>query len=191
MKNIILFGPPGSGKGTQAVMLQEKYNLVHISTGDLFRFEMKENTRLGKLAKEYMSRGELVPDEVTIEMLSNKVDQNPDAQGFIFDGFPRTIKQAEALDTLLNEKNTEIFRLLALEVSEEEIISRITNRGKTSGRADDLNVDTIKNRIKVYNDSTRPVFDYYAEEGKSFAIDGMGSIEEIQERLSGCILDEE
>lgn len=190
MKNIILFGPPGSGKGTQAVMLQEKFNLVHISTGDLFRSEMKENTELGKLAKDYMAKGELVPDEVTVGMLSNKVDQNPDAQGFIFDGFPRTIKQAEALDDLLSTKGTEIYKLLALEVTDEEIVDRITNRGKTSGRADDLNVDIIMNRIKVYNDTTKPVFDYYAEKGRSYKVDGMGTIEEIQKRLSSSINEE-
>ncbi len=191
MKNIILFGPPGSGKGTQAAMLEERFNLLHISTGDLFRSEMKENTRLGKLAKDYIAKGELVPDEVTVGMLRNKVQQNPDARGFIFDGFPRNIEQAEALDKLLAEIDTEIFKLLALNVTDEEIIARIKNRGKTSGRADDLDESIILNRIDVYKNTTKPVYEYYAERNKAFTIDGMGSIQEIHERLSSCLNEEE
>lgn len=183
MINLILFGPPGSGKGTQAEKLAEKYELLHISTGDLFRYEMGNDTELGKKAKSYISQGELVPDAVTVGMLRNKVEANPDAKGYIFDGFPRTIPQAEALDALLTEKNTAISRLIALEVEEEEIVNRILNRGKTSGRSDDNDESIIRNRIEVYEQETAPVFDFYDQKGKSVKVNGMGSIEEIFDRL--------
>lgn len=191
MKNIILFGPPGSGKGTQAKKLQERFNLLHISTGDLFRSEIKENTRLGKLAQTYMSKGKLVPDEVTIGMLENIIDRNLGIQGFIFDGFPRTIEQAEALDSILKKRNTAIFKLLALTVTDEEIINRIKERAKTSGRTDDSDENIIQNRIDVYNNSTQPVYDYYDRLEKAQAVNGMGSIAEIHERLASCIVEEE
>ncbi len=187
MINLILFGPPGSGKGTQAVGLAEKYGLVHISTGDLFRSEMGADTELGKQAKAYISKGELVPDEVTVGMLKNKVEAHPEANGFIFDGFPRTIPQAEALDTLLTGKGTSISGLIALDVSEQEIVNRILNRGKTSGRLDDNDEGIIRNRIAVYEQETAPVFGYYAQSGKSWKIDGMGSIDEIFARLCARI----
>jgi adenylate kinase len=187
MINLILFGPPGSGKGTQAVGLAEKYGLVHISTGDLFRSEMGADTELGKQAKAYISKGELVPDEVTVGMLKNKVEAHPEANGFIFDGFPRTIPQAEALDTLLTGKGTSISGLIALDVSEQEIVNRILNRGKTSGRLDDNDEGIIRNRIAVYEQETAPVFDHYAQSGKSWKIDGMGSIDEIFARLCARI----
>ena len=187
MINLILFGPPGSGKGTQAVGLAEKYGLVHISTGDLFRSEMGADTELGKQAKAYISKGELVPDEVTVGMLKNKVEAHPEANGFIFDGFPRTIPQAEALDTLLTGKGTSISGLIALDVSEQEIVNRILNRGKTSGRLDDNDEGIIRNRIAVYEQETAPVFGYYAQSGKSWKIDGMGSIDEIFARLCALI----
>ena len=183
MINLILFGPPGSGKGTQAAKLVDRYNLVHISTGDLFRFEMKNDTPLGVRAKEYMAKGELVPDEVTIGMLRNRVEELPDAQGFIFDGFPRTIAQAEALDSLLEEKGTSVSGLIALEVPDQEIIDRILLRGETSGRPDDNDADIIRNRIDVYRAETTQVYDYYARTDKSRTVDGLGSIEEIFERL--------
>lgn len=183
MINLILFGPPGSGKGTQAAKLVEKYELLHISTGDLFRYEMGNDTPLGKKAKGFISKGELVPDEVTIGMLANKVIANPDVKGYIFDGFPRNIIQAEALDKLLAEMGTEVSGLVALKVDDEEIVSRILNRGKTSGRADDNDESIIRNRIEVYKAETRPVFDYYAPSNKAFEIDGIGSIEEILNRL--------
>jgi adenylate kinase len=187
MLNIILFGPPGSGKGTQAESLIEKYQILHISTGDLFRYEMGNNTPLGLKAKEYMAKGELVPDEVTIGMLKNKVNSNPDARGIIFDGFPRTIAQAEALDSFLKEKETHISVLVALDVPDEELVARLLNRGKSSGRADDNDEQIIRNRIQVYKSETAPVFDYYAASGKSVLINGVGSIQEIFDRLCEAI----
>jgi len=183
MLNLILFGPPGSGKGTQADKLVAKYDLIHISTGDLFRYEMKNDTELGKRAKEYMAKGELVPDEVTIGMLKNRVDQSLDAKGFIFDGFPRTIPQAEALDTLLSERGTGISGLIALHVTDDEIIDRILSRGKTSGRADDNDTEIIKNRILVYRGETEPVYNYYETQDKSQTVNGLGTIDEIFDRL--------
>jgi len=187
MINLILFGPPGSGKGTQAAHLVEKYNLVHISTGDLFRYEMSHDTPLGQKAKDYIAKGELVPDEVTIGMLRNKVEAHPEAAGFIFDGFPRTIPQAQALDRLMEEEKTTIHALLALQVDDEEIIQRIKLRGVTSGRSDDSNEKIIQYRIDVYKSETTPVFDYYAEQDKSHRINGVGTVEEIFERLCRTI----
>lgn len=187
MINLILFGPPGSGKGTQAALLVEAYHLVHISTGDLFRYEMGNDTPLGKLAKSYVEKGELVPDSVTIGMLKNKVDANPDAKGFIFDGFPRTVAQAEALDQLLESMGTSINCLLALDASDDEITKRILLRGQTSGRSDDNDERIIRNRIDVYKNETTPVFDYYGGAGKSHKVDGVGSIEEILGRLKALI----
>jgi len=187
MINLILFGPPGSGKGTQAARLVEKYKLVHISTGDLFRHEMGNNTPLGLQAKAYISQGELVPDEVTIGMLRNKVEAHPDANGFIFDGFPRTIPQAKALDFLMAEEGTAIHALLALHVEDGEIIKRITLRGETSGRSDDLDEKIIRNRIDVYKSETSPVYDFYAGQGKSYSIEGLGTIDTIFERLCAVI----
>ncbi len=183
MINLILFGPPGSGKGTQAAKLVEKYDLLHISTGDLFRYEMGNDTELGKQAKEFIAKGELVPDSVTIGMLKNKVNANSDVAGYIFDGFPRTIPQAEALDVFLSEKNESVSALIALDVDDEEIVQRILNRGKTSGRPDDNDESIIRNRIEVYKSETSPVFDYYAQSNKSVKINGLGSIEDIFERL--------
>lgn len=184
MVNLILFGPPGSGKGTQAKRLVEKYNLLHISTGDLFRYEMGNDTPLGLKAKEYMAKGELVPDEVTVGMLKNKVNAHPDAEGFIFDGFPRTIPQAEALDAFLTDKGMTVAKLIALDVEEDEIVKRLLERGKTSGRADDNDESIIRNRIAVYEKETSVVYDYYDKQCKSKKVQGMGSIEEIFGRLS-------
>lgn len=187
MINLVLFGPPGSGKGTQAAFLIEKYNLIHISTGDLFRYEMSHDTPLGQEAKAYMSKGELVPDSVTIGMLRNKVEKHPEAEGFIFDGFPRTIPQAEALDALLISMGTEVAGLISLEVGEEEIVQRILKRGETSGRADDNDEATVRKRIAVYKSETTPVYDYYDAKGKSHSVNGLGSIDEIAGRLSAAV----
>ena len=187
MINLILFGPPGSGKGTQAAKIIEKYALVHISTGDLFRYEMSNDTPLGQQAKAFMAKGELVPDSVTIGMLRNKVEAHPDAKGFIFDGFPRTITQAQALDGLLSEKDASIHALIALQVEDSEIVERIKKRGATSGRTDDTNESIVRNRIEVYKSETTPVFDYYARQNKSHSINGVGEINEIFEMISAVI----
>lgn len=187
MINLILFGPPGSGKGTQAAKLVEQFELLHISTGDLFRYEMSNDTPLGLEAKSYIQKGELVPDSVTIGMLKNKVNANPDVNGYIFDGFPRTIAQAEALDEFLKEKAQSISQLLMLDVDDEEIVTRILERGKTSGRPDDNDESIIRNRIEVYRKETSPVFDFYAKQDKAKKISGIGTIEQITERLTSEI----
>lgn len=186
MTNLILFGPPGSGKGTQAARLAEEFNLLHISTGDLFRSELKNETPLGLEAKKYMDKGELVPDEVTIGMLSNKLDEYAGkVDGFIFDGFPRTQPQAEALDKLLDLKKTNISLVLALEVEEDEIVKRILSRGKSSAnpRPDDLDENIIRNRFKVYLKETAQVADHYKKINKFVALNGIGTIDEILEAL--------
>jgi adenylate kinase len=187
MINLVLFGPPGAGKGTQAERLTEKYNLVHLSTGDIFRANIKNETELGKLAKSYMDKGELVPDEVTIKMLESEVDKNPTAKGFIFDGFPRTIPQAEALDTFLSSKNSDIKLMVALDVPVDELVKRLLLRGKDSGRADDTDETIIQNRIRVYNEQTAIVADFYDAREKFSKIDGVGSIDEISQRLYDAI----
>lgn len=188
MLNLVLFGPPGSGKGTQAALLKEKYNLEHISTGDLLRSELKAATTLGQEARKFMDKGELVPDAVIIGMVGNKLDDRvPHVNGFIFDGFPRTTAQAEALDNLLSEKGIGIAKVLALTVGEDEIVSRILSRGKTSGRADDLNEATIRNRIAVYENQTAIVGSYYDEQCKLVNINGIGSIDDIFAALSAEI----
>lgn len=187
MINIVLFGPPGAGKGTQAERLVKKYHLVHLSTGDIFRRNIKGNTELGALAKKYMDGGNLVPDEVTIKMLESEAEQHPDANGFIFDGFPRTTKQAEALDQFLNTKNMSISLMLALKVPDEELKKRLLKRAETSGRSDDADPEIIRNRIEVYKRETAPVAEYYATRGKYVEINGVGSIDEISNRLYEAI----
>lgn len=187
MTNIVLFGPPGAGKGTQANFLKEKYDLIHISTGDVFRFNIKNETALGMLAKSYMDKGELVPDQVTIDMLNKEVEKNADAKGFIFDGFPRTNAQAKALDELMDQKDSQINAMVALEVEDEVLVKRLLERGKTSGRSDDADESIIRNRIKQYYKKTAILKDYYAEQNKYYGVDGVGSIEEITERLSKVI----
>lgn len=187
MLNLILFGPPGSGKGTQAKKLIEKYNLLHISTGDLFRFNIKNNTPLGIEAKSYMDKGNLVPDSVTINMLKAKVDENPNVPGFIFDGFPRNIAQAEALDSFLKEKGQHVSGLLALDVPDKELIKRLLERGKDSGRPDDQDESIIANRIEVYNKETAPVFDFYKKQKRADKVQGVGSVDNIFERLCSMI----
>ncbi len=187
MINLVLFGKPGAGKGTQAVFLKEKYNLVHISTGDVFRYNIKGETELGKLAKQYIDRGELVPDEVTINMLQAEVDKNQGAEGFIFDGFPRTTAQADALDQLLKAKGMSVSATIALEADDEVLIGRLLERGKLSGRSDDQDESKIRFRFEEYNQKTAPLIDYYKKRGKFFSVNGIGSIEEITTRLSEVI----
>ena len=179
MLNIILFGPPGAGKGTQSEKIIEKYDLVHISTGDLFRKHIGEGTELGKLAQEYIDEGNLVPDELVIRMVEVKINSHPGANGFIFDGFPRTVAQAKALDEMLQNQNMPIKTMLALEVEDDELRTRIRLRAKTSGRADDQDDEKINNRIQVYKRETLPVAKYYKEQSKYKGINGIGRIEGI------------
>jgi len=185
--NVILFGPPGSGKGTQAKMLEKKFGLVQVSTGDLFRYELGNNTPLGQEARSYMDKGQLVPDAVTVGMLKNKISQFPDSKGFIFDGFPRTIPQAEALDSLLAESGERVNTLISLDVDDDEIVMRLLERGKTSGRADDANEEVIRKRIAVYKSETEPVYNYYKQQDLSTKIAGVGTIDEINNRLNELI----
>ena len=187
MLNIVLFGPPGAGKGTQSEKLIEKYKLVHLSTGDILRAELANKTKLGIEAKKYMDKGALVPDEVVIGMIASKLDANKSANGFIFDGFPRTTAQAIALDKLLNERKIPITCMLALEVEHDELVKRLLNRGLTSGRSDDQNPQVIENRITEYNTKTAPVIKFYGDQGKFFGINGIGAIEEIFDRLTHTI----
>lgn len=187
MLNIVLFGPPGAGKGTQSERLIEQYGLKHLSTGDIFRANIKGETELGKLAKSFIDQGALVPDEVTINMLKAELEKAPDAKGFIFDGFPRTTPQAEALDSLLESMGTGISVMLALEVEEDELKTRLLERAKTSGRTDDADPAIIQNRIDTYNSQTAPVKDFYQGQSKLKEIDGLGSIEEITQRLYSAI----
>ncbi|HMB62077.1 MAG TPA: adenylate kinase [Eudoraea sp.] len=183
MINIVLFGKPGAGKGTQATFLKEKYNLQHISTGDVFRYNIKNKTRLGKLAQSYMDKGDLVPDEVTIKMLQDEVEHHPEASGFIFDGFPRTTAQAEALDNFLESKDMQIDATIALEADDEVLIQRLLERGKASGRPDDQDETKIRNRFEEYNEKTAPLRQYYEAQGKFHNVNGIGGIDEITERL--------
>ena len=187
MLNLILFGPPGAGKGTQSEKIIAKYNLIHLSTGDLLRSEIQAGTELGLRAKTLMDQGLLVPDEVVIGMIEHKLKDHRDAAGFIFDGFPRTVKQSEALDELLARYNESISVMVALVVDDNELLSRLLNRGKTSGRPDDQNEELISKRIQEYNSKTKPVADYYQEKGKFTAIDGIGEIEAIFAEISKAI----
>ncbi len=184
MFNLILFGPPGSGKGTQSEKLIAKYNLKHLSTGDLLRSEISRETPLGLEAKKFMDKGNLVPDEVVIGMINDALDNNPGVQGFLFDGFPRTAIQAEELDNLLQKKNTCIDVMLALDVSEEELVKRLSKRGETSGRSDDINEQIIRARIVEYHKKTATVADHYQKANKVVMVKGEGSVDEIFGRLS-------
>lgn len=187
MLNLVLFGPPGAGKGTQAEFLVKNFDLIHLSTGDLLRSEIATGTALGLEAKKNMDKGELVPDEVVIGMIKSKLEANPGAKGFIFDGFPRTVDQAKALDVLLNDNNTPISAMLCLQVEKQELVNRLLSRGKISGRADDQNQSVIENRINVYGQKTLPLIEYYKPQGKHTDISGMGSIEEIAVRLKAAV----
>lgn len=186
MLNIVLFGPPGAGKGTQSEKMIERYNLTHVSTGDLLRKHICECTKLGKVAQKYIDEGKLVPDDLVIDMVEDKIDSAKNTRGFIFDGFPRTVHQAEALDQLLARKKLSITQMVALQVDDQELINRLLERGKTSGRSDD-NLEKIKTRIEVYKHETIPVIDYYKNQGKYDPIHGVGPIEEIFSQISIAI----
>ena len=189
MLNIVLFGPPGAGKGTQSEKILKKYNLVHLSTGDLFRLHLNNETSLGLEAKKYMNKGDLVPDQIVISMVEDKINKSSNVIGFVFDGFPRTINQAIALDNMLEKNNIPIKQMIALKVDENELIKRIKNRAKTSGREDDKSIDKINNRIQVYNEETKPVADYYKKHNKYSEVDGIGEINEIFIKLCSKIDD--
>ncbi|MFK8165081.1 MAG: adenylate kinase [Lewinella sp.] len=190
MYNLILFGPPGSGKGTQAALLVKQYGFLHISTGDMFRFELKNNTPLGQEARAYMDRGDLVPDEVTIAMLRKRVEENPDVTGIIFDGFPRTDPQAEALNELMAKLGSQINALILLDIDEKEVVERILGRGATSGRADDLAVDTIRTRYENFVNYTTPVYDYYDKMGLAHKINGMQKIVQVAMAVDNIVAPE-
>lgn len=186
MLNVVIFGAPGSGKGTQSEKIIKEFGLDHISTGDVLRAEIKNETELGKTAKGYIEKGQLVPDELIVDMLAKTLDTKANAKGVIFDGFPRTIPQAEALKKMLNKRGTDVTVMLNLHVEEEDLINRLLERGKISGRSDD-NLETIKSRLDVYHKQTAPLADYYIKEGKHHAIKGTGSIDEIFNRIKACI----
>ena len=186
MFNIVIFGAPGSGKGTQSKMIVERYGFDYISTGDMLRQAISQGNELGKTAKEYIDRGQLVPDDLIVRLIADFLDDKRGSKGVIFDGFPRTIKQAEALKTMLNERGTDIHILLDLQVEDDELVTRLLERGKISGRSDD-NPETIKARLDVYHTQTAPLATYYIGEGKHVAIKGIGRIEEIFERIAEAI----
>ena len=187
MFNIVIFGKPGSGKGTQAKFIKEKYNLYHISTGDLFRKNISNQTKLGIEAKSYLDNGDLVPDSVTIKMLENEVLSNKEVNGYIFDGFPRTLNQAESLDDFLSSINLKINATIALDVNEDELIKRLLDRGKTTNRSDDQDIEKIKNRFNEYNTKTSILINFYSKQDKFFLVDGKGSVNDITLRLFSLV----
>jgi len=187
MFNIVIFGKPGSGKGTQANFLKEKYSLYHISTGDLFRKNISNKTKLGIEAKSYLDKGDLVPDSVTIKMLENEVLLNKQVNGYIFDGFPRTQNQAESLDSFLSSINLKINATIALDVNEDELITRLLDRGKTNNRSDDQDIEKIKNRFNEYNTKTSILINFYNKQGKFYSVDGKGTVNDITLRLFGLV----
>ena len=184
MVNILIFGPPGSGKGTQSVRLAEKFNLTHLSTGDMLRAEIASGTELGRKMSSIMSKGELVPDEVVIEMIASRIDSTKDSSGFLYDGFPRTVAQTISLEKMLGERGMKIDSMLVLEVDHDELVKRLIGRAEISGRPDDKDTSVIENRIEVYKEKTEPIIDYCRKKGIYQPVNGMGTIEEIFERLS-------
>ena len=184
MVNILIFGPPGSGKGTQSVRLADKYNLLHLSTGDMLRAEIAAETERGKKMSLIMSKGELVPDEVVIEMIAHKIDNSKGTSGFLFDGFPRTVAQTISLENMLNERGMKINKMLVLDVSQDELVKRLIARADLSGRPDDKDPAVIQNRIDVYKEKTEPIINYCRERGTYQSVEGMGSIEDIFNRLN-------
>lgn len=187
MLNFLIFGPPGSGKGTQSVQLSEKYNLLHLSTGDMLRAEIGSGTSLGNRVKGIMEKGELVPDEVVIEMIDARIDAEKSKAGFLYDGFPRTVEQAQALESMLEGKGMKIDAMLALDVEHDELVKRLMGRGAVSGRADDQDMNVIENRIEVYRSKTEPLADYYRKKNTYTPVDGMGSVDAIFDRLCKAI----
>ena len=187
MLNLVLFGPPGAGKGTQSEKIIATYGLTHLSTGDLFRKHLGEGTALGTLAKGYMDHGHLVPDEVVIQMVEDKISTSKDSQGFIFDGFPRTAAQAQALDAFLAGKNLSVSATIALEANDEELLVRLLERGKVSGRADDQDAEKIQIRFDEYNQKTAPLREYYQAQNKFYSVDGIGAIEDVKQRIAEVI----
>lgn len=187
MINIVLFGKPGAGKGTQAEFLKDKYNLTHISTGDVFRYNIKNETALGKEAQAFINNGELVPDSLTIKMLQDEVEKNSHSRGFLFDGFPRTIAQADALDAFLATKNWDVTATVALEADDEILVARLLERGKTSGRSDDQDEEKIRNRYQEYNEKTAPLIEYYQNQNKFYSVNGIGTVAEVTDRLSAVV----
>lgn len=186
MFNIVIFGAPGSGKGTQSDFLVKKYNLVHLSTGDLLRAEIAAKSELGKIAEGLIAKGEFVPDNLIIDLLAGAIDKYPSANGFIFDGFPRTVIQAGALDKMLSERSMQVNIMLNIAVDNDELVARLLNRGKTSGRSDD-NLETIQQRLKTYEEKTMPVIDFYDKQGKNNPIAGMGTMEDVFDRICQAI----
>lgn len=187
MKNIVLFGPPGAGKGTQANFLKDTYKLVHISTGDVFRKNIKNQTSLGTLAQSYMDKGELVPDQITIDMLADEVEKNAHGNGFIFDGFPRNTIQADALEEVLSIHGAEVNAMIALEVDDEVLVERLLKRGETSGRSDDSSEDIVRNRINIYYNETAILKSYYQNKNRYHGVNGEGEIETITKRIKAVI----
>jgi len=187
MVNILIFGPPGSGKGTQSVRLAGKFNLTHLSTGDMLRAEIAAGTELGQKMSSIMSKGELVPDEVVIEMIANKIDSAKETSGFLFDGFPRTVEQTVALEKMLNERDMKIDTMMVLEVEHDELVKRLVLRADQSGRPDDKDPSVIENRIDVYKEKTEPIINYCREHGIYQPVNGMGTIDDIFVRLSGLL----
>ncbi|MBP8849406.1 MAG: adenylate kinase [Breznakibacter sp.] len=186
MLNVVIFGPPGSGKGTQSELIIQKYGFAHISTGDLLRYEISQHTQLGTIAKKYIDKGELVPDDVIIDMIDHKIEKLHNVSGVIFDGFPRTTEQAASLKKMLASHKEDVGVMLNLEVPKEELVTRLLKRGETSGRSDD-NLETIEKRINVYNAQTTPVIDFYKSEKKYAPIVGTGTVEEIFGRIAAVI----